>query len=679
MYMLELINAERERAGVDPVILGDNVVAQLHTESSLENCFSSHWGVDGLKPYMRYSLAGGYQSNGENGRGSDYCITESSRSPQGLRYRPLDDIRQEVRDAMEGWMNSPGHRRNILDPWHKMVNIGLAWDQYNIFAVQHFEGDYVEYEGIPAIEDGILTLSGTVKNGVSFENVRDLGVQIYFDPPPHPLTRGQVSRTYCYGNGQHVASLREPLTEDLLYIRDEATRTADVRLCPNPYDIPADASPPRSRDEAHDFWQSAYNKSQVRKVQTISVLRITAQEWTAIGREFSVRADLNDLLSKYGNGVYSLTIWGNIGNERLVVSEYSIFLTDLPISTTSASTSFPTPVESHPPNQRQIDVKQRMLNIINAKRTEAGLEPLVLGRNIAAQLHAEASLEGCFSGHWGLDGLKPYMRYSLAGGYQSNSQLVQGSDYCITASDGYSPKDSIRGWTSSQALAPHYRRVNIGLAWDEYNVKVVLQYEGNYVEYNQLPAIQEDILTLSGTVKNGVTFDEDRDLSVQVYYDPSPRPLTFGQIVRTYCYGFGHQIAGLRAPLTGNRYYTEDEFTKTYRPCPDPHEISPDAPAPRSRDEAHQLWREARDTSELRPALSITVPWITALEWMAKGNEFSVRADLSGLLSKYGDGVYSLKVWGGIGNERLVISEFSIFHGVTPPDTYTPTETQEEE
>ncbi|MXY47079.1 MAG: CAP domain-containing protein [Chloroflexi bacterium] len=41
-YMLALINAERKKAGVSPVELGDNIAAQLHAESSLANCFSSH-------------------------------------------------------------------------------------------------------------------------------------------------------------------------------------------------------------------------------------------------------------------------------------------------------------------------------------------------------------------------------------------------------------------------------------------------------------------------------------------------------------------------------------------------------------------------------------------------------------------------------------------------------------
>ena len=138
--MLELINSEREKAGLGSVVLGDNAAAQLHAEAALENCFASHWGVDGLKPYMRYSLAGGYQSNGENGLGIDYCVKASDG------YAALGSIESEIREAMVLWMGSAGHRRNILRKWHKKVNIGIAWNRYNFAAYQHFEGDYVEYD-----------------------------------------------------------------------------------------------------------------------------------------------------------------------------------------------------------------------------------------------------------------------------------------------------------------------------------------------------------------------------------------------------------------------------------------------------------------------------------------------------------------------------------------------------
>ncbi|MCY4530580.1 MAG: CAP domain-containing protein [Chloroflexi bacterium] len=327
--MLELINAERRKVDIDPVVLGENTAAQLHAESSLENCVLSHWGVDGLKPYMRYSLAGGYQSNGENGHGSDYCITASDG------YRAIVSIDEAIRDAMDGWMNSPGHRRNILDRWHKKVNIGLAWDRYNIAAAQHFEGDYVEYNDLPVIEIGVLTISGKAKHGVTFEEESDLGVQIYFDPPPHGLTRGQASRTYCYNYGNQVAGLRPPLRGNWYYPENDFTRVH--RPCPNPYDVPVYAPPARSHNEAHEFWQAAYDASQAREEELITVPWITADEWTISEFEiqnnqwvemkgvFSVKADLSHILTKHGEGVYSLIVWGSIGDERLVISEYSIF------------------------------------------------------------------------------------------------------------------------------------------------------------------------------------------------------------------------------------------------------------------------------------------------------------------------------------------------------------------
>ena len=314
-YMLSLINAERKKAGVGAVVLGDNIAAQIHAESALDNCFSSHWGVDGLKPYMRYSLAGGYQSNGENGSGLNYCIKASDG------YRANGPIEQEIREAMDSLMNSPGHRRQILYPTHKMVNVGLAWDRYNTKVFQHFEGDYVAYDRLPSIEDGVLFFSGKTRNGGRFN--ADTGQQIYYDPPPHPLTRGQVARTYCSDGGRLVASLRKPLTGGWYYNTHEFSTTYEP--CPNPYDVPASAAPARSPSDAHRLWQEAYDASQSRTAQPITVPWITASEWTANGTTFTVKADISSILNRRGAGVYTLALWGKVDGESVVISEYSIF------------------------------------------------------------------------------------------------------------------------------------------------------------------------------------------------------------------------------------------------------------------------------------------------------------------------------------------------------------------
>ena len=314
-YMLELINQARTQAGVPEVTLGDNIAAQLHAENSLANCVSGHWGIDGLKPYMRYSLAGGYQSNAENGLGLDYCIKSSGG------YRALGSIESEIQQGMNGWMGSSGHRRNLLDPWHRKVNIGLAWDRYNFMAYQHFEGDYVRYDGLPQIHDGTLLLSGRAINELRFSSKEELGLQLYYDPPPHTLTRGQVSRTYCYGFGPQVAAFRYPLTGSSYWPEDAYSRL--YTPCPDPYQVSPDTLGARSVSEAQRLHDEARTK--LRPSLPLTIPWITASEWTASGAAFSVVVDIRGLLSEHGPGVYTVLLWGEISGDDVPVSEYSIF------------------------------------------------------------------------------------------------------------------------------------------------------------------------------------------------------------------------------------------------------------------------------------------------------------------------------------------------------------------
>ena len=192
------------------------------------------------------------------------------------------------------------------------------------------------------------------------------------------------------------------------------------------------------------------------------------------------------------------------------------------------------------------------------------------------------------------------------------------------------------------------------------------------MEYQQLPIFEGGVLTLSGNVVDGATFRNARDLGVQIYFDPPPQTLTRGQLSRTYCYGPGTPVASLRPPLTGNMYYPESQFTQTYKLCPDPYAVSPDASPPGSADEAIEFWRRAYNASLSAPEESMTVPWITALDWVAAGDRFSLSADIGNILKTHGPGVYTVAVWGQLDGESAIVSEYSIFHDVVPPDTYDP-------
>ncbi len=314
-YMLELINAERAKVGAPPVVLGDNIAAQLHAESALANCFTAHWGIDGLKPYMRYTLAGGYQSNGENASGLSYCIKA------GERYTPIRSAEQEIREAMTGLMNSPGHRRQILNRWHRQVSIGLAWDRYNFRVVQHFAGDYVDYSALPTLNNGILSLAGNTKNGITFPDRQDLGVQIYYDPPPHPLTPGQLARTHCVGLGIQVAALRPPLTGNWFYTDHHFTKSQNQ--CPDPYQVPPDTPAPVSHDDAHRIARVA--RSRILPNLTVTGPWLTSSSWQANGSNFSLQANLTPVTDRHGPGVYTITVWHKNLDGGIIISQYSIF------------------------------------------------------------------------------------------------------------------------------------------------------------------------------------------------------------------------------------------------------------------------------------------------------------------------------------------------------------------
>ena len=118
-------------------------------------------------------------------------------------------------------------------------------------------------------------------------------------------------------------------------------------------------------------------------------------------------------------------------------------------------------------------------------------------------------------------------------------------------------------------------------------------------------------------------------------------------------------------------YWPSDSFTATRSPCPDPYDVPDSSPAPRSHDQAHSHWEEAFLASVRMPKLTIVVPWITARTWQAAGELFSVEADLKDIVSKHGDGVYTVLLWGKLGGKDLVISEYSIFYGIEPPATYS--------
>ena len=317
-YALTLINDARTAASVTELVLDDNPAAQSHAENSRAHCTRGHWGPDGTKPYMRYTLAGGEQYSAENVFAIDYC-------PEDLDQYTLQTPVEQIDYAMGLFMNSPGHRKTMLDPFHRKVGIGIAYRPPTIWFVQLFVGDYIDYQTKPTIESGTLTLSGQIKNGATVSDTTPT-VMIYYDRPLEPLTRGQLSRTYCYTYGQTIARLRPPLEPGSRYTQDETVLDVESKSCPAPYDIPPDDTSPASSEEAHSNWEQARDSSQTEVRRQFTFPLITSEAWSAHGDNFALVADISRLLETHGEGVYTIAIWGEINGEAAPISEYSIFI-----------------------------------------------------------------------------------------------------------------------------------------------------------------------------------------------------------------------------------------------------------------------------------------------------------------------------------------------------------------
>ena len=131
--MLKMINAARGQAGVSPLTLGSNNSPQAHSEYQRDNCVVSHTGSGGSTMVDRWFRSGGgdYAAIGENVSGWLDCLYRVPRSHTLYRY---------VSEQFDGLMESPGHRRNILDRDFEEVHLGFAVSPYGLWITQVFVG-----------------------------------------------------------------------------------------------------------------------------------------------------------------------------------------------------------------------------------------------------------------------------------------------------------------------------------------------------------------------------------------------------------------------------------------------------------------------------------------------------------------------------------------------------------
>ncbi|NEC69173.1 CAP domain-containing protein, partial [Streptomyces sp. SID9727] len=117
--VLALVNTERTKEGCSPVTGNDELTsaAQRHSEDMAAHDYFSHTSQDGSGPGERITAAGyRWSTYGEN-------IAKGQRTPA---------------DVMNSWMNSPGHRANILNCSFKELGVGIQDSPGGIVWTQDF-------------------------------------------------------------------------------------------------------------------------------------------------------------------------------------------------------------------------------------------------------------------------------------------------------------------------------------------------------------------------------------------------------------------------------------------------------------------------------------------------------------------------------------------------------------
>ena len=130
--LLELVNAERQRIGVAPLVMDENVQksAQLKADDMIAKGYRQH-DIPGLGDMytqeMRYLI---YQQA--------KCTMSGENYYTGAYYPKSDAFVSTSREAFKGWMSSKPHREAIQNPKYKKTGFGVSTNNTSLVAVQHF-------------------------------------------------------------------------------------------------------------------------------------------------------------------------------------------------------------------------------------------------------------------------------------------------------------------------------------------------------------------------------------------------------------------------------------------------------------------------------------------------------------------------------------------------------------
>ncbi len=140
--VVSMVNSEREKAGVSPLEKDSILVKTARYKSEemgVHNYFAHKSPVTGYQGWDIAEKIFGFKRNGSFGENIwKLCMKEGTLEKYPDYY---DTFKAYVtaEKMMDSWMNSEGHKKNILNPDYKRIGVGVAvFSDLNSYATQVF-------------------------------------------------------------------------------------------------------------------------------------------------------------------------------------------------------------------------------------------------------------------------------------------------------------------------------------------------------------------------------------------------------------------------------------------------------------------------------------------------------------------------------------------------------------
>jgi uncharacterized protein YkwD len=241
---------------------------------------------------------------------------------------------------------------------------------------------------------------------------------------------------------------------------------------------------------------------------------------------------------------------------------------------------FATPLTPSGLDETRATLRGHVLKLINRDRALYNLPPVKLDLHATAMgdEYCRTQIRNGTTGHFTIDGVPPYARYSFAGGndavsenaaaWSANYRFSERALYEMVrrSQDAMMAEMPPHDGHKRTILDPHATHVGIGMAWERGEFRLVQEFIRRYVEWARpLPrnAHVDDVVMLNGRPIAGAKIE-----GITVHHEPLPRPMTVAAVNALMTYNLPEQrkeyLPRLRTEYTKSANGTIDIIRREY-------------------------------------------------------------------------------------------------------------------